>query len=171
MPLVIVVTLLLAACSSSPSAATAPPPPSYPQMVGGWGGTMAYTVIRTIGEISGRSASMCNETWLVTSQDRHSYAGTYQTTPSAGTTGCAGSGSLQGSVTPGGEVRLTFRGDSPSACKLLRGDPDFAGFVSPSGGLTAQRAYVLRCPSLASRYGGPATQDEQYNVTVSMSKR
>lgn len=132
---------LTVGCGGSPTAPSfpaTPPPPVYPTMTGGWGGT--WTQVYNSG---GQNANLvCSAVWIITSQTNEQFFGTVQW---SGDTGCPGAAQLVGNVLPNGEVHVSPRGSSPGLCILTGGDSDYHGFVSPSGGLTAQQSYRTHC--------------------------
>jgi len=102
-------------------------------------------------------------TWLIDSQTDESFAGTYQETGQQ----CADAGSVNGTASTGGLVALSFKSSVPHAvvCERTGGDGIYRGFVSASGGLTAQRDATLRCT--LGRESWSATQ----TATLSMNRR
>jgi hypothetical protein len=120
------------ACSGSSSpvpAPTAPPSvqPVYPNMIGGWNGTL--TINATIVGVNASNA--CAESWIITGQSNGDFSGTFQLTGGT-TTPCAQSGSVSGTVTTSGTVSA---GHSVTIgislnCVRISGDGVYSGVVS-----------------------------------------
>ena len=125
---------------TSPTPATSP----YPMMVGSWRGTLTVEQLVTPGS-GERTVSLCNETWVITTQTEGRFSGTFQ---AEGV--CAHSGTMFGTVSISGAITgLTFSAfvGSPgetSTCRRVSGDGVYAGVLSGTS-LTAQTAERTVC--------------------------
>ena len=128
-------------------------------MVGNWSGTLTVeTVVR--GSQSG--VRVCNETWVVATQVDGRFGGTFQASGE-----CAASGSINGTVSPSGEVTgLTFSvfvgspGET-STCRRVSGDGVYAGLLD---GASLLARTVERTLCLA---GGAGLQfDRAFNLSM-----
>jgi hypothetical protein len=107
-------------------------------MVGTWRGTLTVETVVTPGS---RTVNVCDETWAVTSQIDGQFIGTFQ----AGA-GCAGSGSMAGTVSMSGEVtglRFNPHVGSGGGCLLEFGDGMYAGLLNGASLMarTAERTW------------------------------
>lgn len=179
------VVVILAACGSgspsyttptpvptpTPSPAPAPPPPSFPNMLGGWGGTLTIaTITRGTGA---RSSNTCNQTWIVTAQTAGDFSGSQQL--SGGTvSNCSDSGMVNGTVSSGGTLTsLRFVGQPQNGvtiCTRLAGDGSYSGVVSSAGNITAQTTDAVRCTTTFQGQQ-PVSLDADRTLTLSMTKR
>lgn len=150
--------LLLAACSDSPTqpaVVATPTPIPYPQMIGGWGGTLSAS---WTGTSSG--SYTCSYSMLVTGQSAGAYNGSYQSTRGTEDV-CASSGTVSGVVTPSGEISLAMRSNATSGTCSTQSASDFIGFVSSAGNITAQSFSRQQCGS----------QDYRVTWGLTLSKR
>lgn len=161
----LLLALLMVGCGgSTPTAPPTPAPPVYPNMVGGWAGTVANTWIAE-GPITG--SRTCSETWLITAQSGGAFSGAFQTTPGTAPE-CARSGSIEGNVSQDGTLSFRFgsgSGISTTECVRIAGPRDFQGLVSPNGAITAGSVIVLRCPFRGGQL------DYQYTTGYTLNRR
>ena len=158
----IFMAVAMTSCGGSQTSPTpAPPTPRFPSTVGNWSGTLTIDQVETPG--GSRLVTVCNETWAVTTQIEGQFTGTFQATG-----GCAGSGSMKGTVSTSGEVTgLTFNPHvgSPGSCLLEFGDGIYAGVLN-GGALTARTAERAVCHPPVT---GLITFDRSF--TLSMRKQ
>ena len=133
--------VLVSGCGGD-SSPTAPTPPQFPDMVGGWGGTL--TINAAIAGISG--SNTCTESWTITTQSAGQFSGAFQL--SGGTsTSCAQSGTVTGTLTNNGTITdLTFsiQIGATSGCTRLSATP-YTGVVTGGTSLSAQSSEQASC--------------------------
>jgi hypothetical protein len=116
----------------------------------------------------GNGGRTCNATWIITAQGAGAgagtFSGTYQSSP-GNASECADSGTLDGTVTPTGDIRTRYHSSSPGGCTLTGGSTEYQGFVSAIA-VTAHREYVERYP-----YPVLGLVDYRVTGTVSVNRR
>lgn len=137
--------LLFVGCgSNSPTTPTAPStqrPPSFPNMLGGWGGTLEATISAPV-----RSTATCNLTVLVTTQNAGEYSGSYQR---SGVSNCtASAGTLTGTVNAQNQVAVRLTSTTGGNCSLRSGPGFYSGALSQAGTITAfmEATYFCNTP-------------------------
>ena len=137
---VVIMTFVAVACGGgSSSAPTVAPSPlvsliQYPNLVGGWSGTM--TIVAVVNGLA--LSNTCTHSWNVSGESSGAFSGTWQL--SGGTTvACASSGTLSGTVSTSGYVQVGFNTTlgNTASCKEI-------GTPSPYTGTLAGRSLALQ---------------------------
>lgn len=135
---------MFAACGGSKSPGG--PTPQYPNLVGGWNGTLTIAAVE-LSPPYRRASNICTESWIINTQNGGQFSGTFQ--ESGGTfVPCASSGTLSGAVSASGQVSgLSFAVVvGATSCRRLLGDGIWAGILTGNS-LVAQRTDRLQCPN------------------------